>query len=56
MAGVSCTDPKDRLLFDFAFLIHNVFAHHRIVLFHLELIRRGTLVLVCGIKMSRTSG
>jgi hypothetical protein len=43
-------------LFDFAFFIHHVFTRHWIVLFHLQFVGRGALVLVGGIEVSGTCG
>jgi hypothetical protein len=41
----------ERLL-DFAFFIHDVLTHHRIILFHFQLVGRGSLVLVSRIEVA----
>ena len=43
-------------LLDLAFLVHDVFAHHGVVLFHFQLVWRGPLVFVRGIEVTCTGG
>ena len=43
-------------LLDLAFLIHDVLACHRVVLFHFKLVRCRTLVLIRGVKVPGTRG
>jgi hypothetical protein len=57
MAGVSCEVLVGRgRLLDLAFLVHDVFAHHGIVLFHFQLVRRGPLVFIRSIEVACTGG
>jgi hypothetical protein len=47
---------KGGQLLDLAFLIHYVFANDGVVLFHFELVRRSSFVLIRGIEMTCTGG
>ena len=43
-------------LLDFAFLIHDMLARYRVVLFHFKLVRCRALILIRGVKVPGTRG
>ena len=50
------TASKERRLFDFAFLVHDMLANHWVIFFHFQLVGRGSLVFVRGVEMACASG
>ena len=46
----------ERRLLDLAFLVHDMLARHRVVLFHFKLVRCRTLILIRGVKVTGTRG
>lgn len=50
------TTVKERRLFDFAFLVHDMLANHWVIFFHFQLVGRGSLVFVRGVEMACASG
>ena len=55
MARVSIVNFSERRLLNFTFLIHDMLAHDGVIFFHFQFVGRGTLILVCGVKVSSTS-